>query len=316
MLLRIDDSDDGTAETLEGCAKAVSELADRGLVAMVEPLPYHREADGSLRLLKDVAVAVPRHHDRERARHDQRLHLAEDAVLRRARGGLRRDDPAVRRARRRAAPRPGRGPGVLGPRAHPAGGARPGRRPGPALPARRRGVRRGRRGRAAVLRARAGELRDEPATVERRTPVRSGGIVDITPEDAGWDWTGLRVLRLAPGEPQTVRHRRVGAVRAAARRGSLPRDASATSRFELQGRDSVFSRRHRLLLRRPRQRRARWSPRRVPRWRCRRRAASAALPAGVRRRRGRARSRCAAPDRRPGRSRTSACPGSGTTRTS
>ena len=55
MLLRIDDSDDGTAETLEGCAKAVSELADRGLVAMVEPLPYHREADGSLRLLKDVA---------------------------------------------------------------------------------------------------------------------------------------------------------------------------------------------------------------------------------------------------------------------
>jgi hypothetical protein len=55
MLLRIDDSDDGTAETLEGCARAVSELADRGLVAMVEPLPYHREADGSLRLLKDVA---------------------------------------------------------------------------------------------------------------------------------------------------------------------------------------------------------------------------------------------------------------------
>ena len=55
MLLRIDDGDDGTAETLEGCAKAVSELADRGLVAMVEPLPYHREADGSLRLLKDVA---------------------------------------------------------------------------------------------------------------------------------------------------------------------------------------------------------------------------------------------------------------------
>ncbi len=55
MLLRIDDADDGTAETLEGCAKAVSELADRGLVAMVEPLPYHREADGSLRLLKDVA---------------------------------------------------------------------------------------------------------------------------------------------------------------------------------------------------------------------------------------------------------------------
>jgi uncharacterized protein len=56
MLLRIDDSDAGTAETLEGCARAVTELAGRGLVAMVEPLPYQREADGSLRMLKDVAA--------------------------------------------------------------------------------------------------------------------------------------------------------------------------------------------------------------------------------------------------------------------
>jgi hypothetical protein len=56
MLLRIDDSDAGTAETLEGCARAVTELAGRGLVAMVEPLPYHREADGSLRMLKDVTA--------------------------------------------------------------------------------------------------------------------------------------------------------------------------------------------------------------------------------------------------------------------
>jgi hypothetical protein len=55
MLLRIDDTDAGTAETIEGCARAVTELAGRGLVAMVEPLPYHREDDGSLRMLKDVA---------------------------------------------------------------------------------------------------------------------------------------------------------------------------------------------------------------------------------------------------------------------
>jgi hypothetical protein len=55
MLLRIDDSDAGTAETIEGCARAVTELAGRGLVAMVEPLPYQREEDGSLRMLKDVA---------------------------------------------------------------------------------------------------------------------------------------------------------------------------------------------------------------------------------------------------------------------
>ena len=54
MLLRIDDHDPSTAGTLEGCAEAVSELADRGLVAMVEPLPYHRDDDGSLTLLRDT----------------------------------------------------------------------------------------------------------------------------------------------------------------------------------------------------------------------------------------------------------------------
>lgn len=54
MLLRIDDRDPSTAGTLEGCALAVSELAALGLVAMVEPLPYHRSDDGTLVLLKDV----------------------------------------------------------------------------------------------------------------------------------------------------------------------------------------------------------------------------------------------------------------------
>lgn len=54
MLLRIDDQDPGTAHTLQGCADAVSELAAAGLMAMVEPLPYRRGADGQLRLLKDV----------------------------------------------------------------------------------------------------------------------------------------------------------------------------------------------------------------------------------------------------------------------
>ena len=55
MLLRIDDSDAGTAETLEGCARAVSELASHDVMAMVEPLPYHRNDDGTLTLLKDTA---------------------------------------------------------------------------------------------------------------------------------------------------------------------------------------------------------------------------------------------------------------------
>ena len=54
MLLRIDDHDPSTAGTLEGCAQAVSELAARSLVAMVEPLPYRREHDGHLTLRKDA----------------------------------------------------------------------------------------------------------------------------------------------------------------------------------------------------------------------------------------------------------------------
>ena len=54
MLLRIDDQDAGTAGTLEGCAEAVSQLASHGLMAMVEPLPYHRAPDGRLTLQKDT----------------------------------------------------------------------------------------------------------------------------------------------------------------------------------------------------------------------------------------------------------------------
>jgi hypothetical protein len=54
MLLRIDDTDAGTATTIEACANAVSELAENGLMAMVEPLPYVRDASGGLRLRKDL----------------------------------------------------------------------------------------------------------------------------------------------------------------------------------------------------------------------------------------------------------------------
>ncbi|WP_447004736.1 Cgl0159 family (beta/alpha)8-fold protein [Saccharothrix isguenensis] len=56
MLLRMVDSDPGTAPTLESCAAAVSALAERGLMAMVEPLPYVRNAAGSLVLQKDAAA--------------------------------------------------------------------------------------------------------------------------------------------------------------------------------------------------------------------------------------------------------------------
>ncbi len=56
MLLRLVDSDPGTVPTLESCAAAVSALAERGLMAMVEPLPYERDPAGSLVLRKDAAA--------------------------------------------------------------------------------------------------------------------------------------------------------------------------------------------------------------------------------------------------------------------
>ena len=54
MLLRIDDEDPGTVPTLQACAQAVTELAAHQLMAMVEPLPYHRAADGTLILQQDA----------------------------------------------------------------------------------------------------------------------------------------------------------------------------------------------------------------------------------------------------------------------
>ena len=55
MLLRLDDTHSGTARTIEGCANAVTELAARGLLAMVEPLPYAPDGDGVLTLQRDAA---------------------------------------------------------------------------------------------------------------------------------------------------------------------------------------------------------------------------------------------------------------------
>ena len=48
MLLRIDPDDPATAPTLVACAHAVDELAERGLMAMVEPFLSHR-VDGRVR---------------------------------------------------------------------------------------------------------------------------------------------------------------------------------------------------------------------------------------------------------------------------
>lgn len=47
MLLRIDPADPATVRTLEYCSRAVSELAERHLMAMIEPFWVRREDDGA-----------------------------------------------------------------------------------------------------------------------------------------------------------------------------------------------------------------------------------------------------------------------------
>jgi hypothetical protein len=63
MLFRIDPEDPATAVTMESCAQAVSDLAARGLMAMVEPFISHR-VDGRVRndlspeaVARSIAVA-------------------------------------------------------------------------------------------------------------------------------------------------------------------------------------------------------------------------------------------------------------------
>ena len=72
-------------------------------------------------------------------------------------------------------------------------------------------------------------------------------LVSLTPEDAGWEWTGLRVLRLSPGTPVTVETGPSeafvlplrGSVRLEISSAQTPGDAEA--KFDLDGRASVFS---------------------------------------------------------------------------
>ena len=57
MLARIDLSDPGSVATLESCARAITELAARGLMAMVEPFIAHRVND---RVVNDLSAAAVR----------------------------------------------------------------------------------------------------------------------------------------------------------------------------------------------------------------------------------------------------------------
>lgn len=73
-----------------------------------------------------------------------------------------------------------------------------------------------------------------------------GDLVVITPEDAGWTWTSLHVLRLEPGVARTVETGR-SEIFVLPLAGSLSIEvAPATggtleAMFELTGRDSVFT---------------------------------------------------------------------------
>ncbi len=58
MLLRIEDTDPGVARTIEACAQAVTDLADRDLIAMLEPLPYEITPEGKAKLIKDDAKLI------------------------------------------------------------------------------------------------------------------------------------------------------------------------------------------------------------------------------------------------------------------
>jgi DhnA family fructose-bisphosphate aldolase class Ia len=56
MLARIDLGDAGSAATLEACGRAVTELASRGLMAMIEPFVCRRAGDRVVNDLSAVAV--------------------------------------------------------------------------------------------------------------------------------------------------------------------------------------------------------------------------------------------------------------------
>jgi 5-deoxy-glucuronate isomerase len=223
MLLRIDDRDPSTAGTIEGCATAVSELADLGLLAMVEPLPYHREDGDKLTLLRDTRSLA------------RAVTIASGLGTTSAHTWLKMpscDDPRTVFA---ATTLPC---GVLG-------GARPGHRASPALSAgwRRPCCCRCRGERAACCSLR-GRLVIQPRTWTGRE-VDEDTVVDFTPTDAGWDWTGLSVLRLRAGQPRVLR---MGATEAFV----LPLSGSVTvevadeggaslGAFHLSGRETVFT---------------------------------------------------------------------------
>jgi 5-deoxy-glucuronate isomerase len=90
----------------------------------------------------------------------------------------------------------------------------------------------------------AGE--EEEGTVDGAREVRGAAEVEIAPADAGWTYSGLRVLTLAPGEERTVEtgdaETLVLPLAGACRVGVTVPDGGAPVAFDLHGRADVFSR--------------------------------------------------------------------------
>ncbi len=95
MLLRIDYSDPGTNETLVACSRAVGALAERSLIAMVEPLPARRDPDGRVRVVDDPDLLVEAVAVASATRSCLGLHLAQAAGVRGDGAGTGGDQPAL-----------------------------------------------------------------------------------------------------------------------------------------------------------------------------------------------------------------------------
>ena len=145
MLLRLDLNDRGSLATLEGCARAMTSLAARKLLAMIEPLPAVGRASGGpdlegARRSGAPRSASPRGWGRRRRTPGSRCPSPTTwsacSTRRRCRRCCWAATPATARPRCSRA----------GSARSPSPGSRPRRGPRPALPTRRRRRRRGRRG--------------------------------------------------------------------------------------------------------------------------------------------------------------------------
>ncbi len=77
-------------------------------------------------------------------------------------------------------------------------------------------------------------------------PGAAGTVVSLTADQAGWDWTGIQVLRLAPGEPVTLetgdRELFVLPLAGGLRVSVADASGAEVAGYALTGRESVFTR--------------------------------------------------------------------------